>query len=54
MKLGNLKDKAHPVLVFFVMSCIIITTGLLYILNKAEETSNHLIYLSGVGQYILD
>ena len=53
MQVGHLNQKAHPILVFFVFSCIIIITGLLYTKNKAEATRDHLIYLSRLGQYVL-
>lgn len=37
MLVGHLKQKARPVLVFFVFSCILITTGLLFVMQKSEE-----------------
>lgn len=44
MKVGNLKEKASRGLVFFVLSCAVITTGLLYILQKSTALAVSLAY----------
>ena len=52
MELGNLKQTAHKKLVFFVFSCIIITTGLLFVMEKSEETAEHLNTLSNASSVL--
>ena len=49
---GNLKQKANPLLVFFVFSCIVITTGLLYVMQKTEAKAEDLASLSDISEYL--
>ena len=42
MYIGSIKQKANPVLVVFVFICILITTELLYVLQKSEAVVNNL------------
>ena len=51
MEIGRLKQRAHPFLVFFVFSCIIITTGLLYIMQKTEAKAESLASIND-SQYL--
>ena len=37
MEIGNIRKKAHPFLVYFVFMCIVVTVGLLYIMQKTEN-----------------
>ena len=39
---GNFKDKARPRLVLFVLGCILIVTGLLWINVKSEATGKQM------------
>jgi hypothetical protein len=43
MQVGRLKQKAHPYLVGFVFCCILVTTGLLYILEESEAKADDFI-----------
>ena len=43
MPVGSLHQKASPLLVGFVFTCILITIGLLYVMNKAEALGDNLI-----------
>ena len=52
MKVGTFKQKAHPILVFFVFSCIIVTIGLLYIMQKAEAKGDTLNSLAQNSDYL--
>lgn len=54
MRIGKLKDKAHPVLVYFVFSCILITTGLLVVKQKSVEKAYTLNSIAKNGQYYSD
>lgn len=38
MQIGNLRAKARPVLSTFVLACSVVTVGLLFVMQKAEET----------------
>jgi hypothetical protein len=42
MDIGNLKQKAHPILSTFVIACMIVTVGLLYIMQKSTATADNL------------
>lgn len=48
MKLGSFKQKANPILVYFVFSCILIITVLLHLINKYELTG---LVISSSAQY---
>ena len=51
IQVGHLTQKAHPILVFFVFSCIIITIGLLYVVQKSEAKANNLSSISNSKDY---
>ena len=51
MKVGHLNQKAHPILVYFVFSCIIVTTGLLYVMQKSEAKAVHLTSIDNNMEY---
>jgi hypothetical protein len=42
MPVGRFNQKASPLLVYFVFSCIVITVGLLYVMQKSEALAEHL------------
>lgn len=42
MNIGSFNQKAHPVLSIFVMACCITITGLLFVVEKAQETRDAL------------
>lgn len=42
MNTGSLKQKAHPLLVTFVLGCMVIITGLLYIMQNVSATAQNL------------
>ncbi len=48
MQPGSFKQKASPLLVLFVFGCIIITTGLLYIMQKSVAIGNNYSTASGI------
>jgi hypothetical protein len=52
MNLGQFRQKASPTLVSFVFGCIVVTIGLLYIMQKAEATANNLILPSDSSYYL--
>lgn len=43
LKIGTFKQKANPMLVYFVFSCIVITVGLLFIMQKAVAKGETLV-----------
>jgi len=49
-----LKQKARNGLVLFVFACILIITGLLYIVQKAEATRDHVYGTSNTYAGYLD
>ena len=51
IEIGHLKQRAHPILVFFVFSCIIVTTGLLYVVQKSEARTKNLSSISNSRDY---
>ena len=51
MHIGHLKQKAHPILVYFVFCCILITTGLLYLVQKSEAKATHLTSIGDNKDY---
>ena len=51
MEIGNVKQKASRTMVFFVFSCIIITTGLLYVMQKSEAVAENLVPDADISQY---
>ena len=42
MQIGNLNQKAHPILSTFVIACMVVTVGLLYIMQKSTATADNL------------
>ena len=42
MPVGNLKQKANPILVSFVFGCILVVTGFLYTMQKSVAVANNL------------
>ncbi|MES3004595.1 MAG: hypothetical protein V4690_00615 [Patescibacteria group bacterium] len=53
MELSNrLKQKASNGLVLFVLACTIIIVGLLYVMQKAEATREHLNEQSDFESYL--
>jgi len=50
--MNYLKQKASNGLVLFVFGCTIITVSLLYILQKSEETREHLETKSTYEDYL--
>lgn len=51
MEVGHLKQKANPVLVGFVFSCIVISTGLLYIMQKSVAAGENISSSVKYGEY---
>ena len=43
MPVGNMRQRANSFLVTFVFICILITVGLLYIMQKSMALSNSLV-----------
>ena len=39
LKIGNIKQKASPILSTFVISCAIVIVGMLYVMQKVEDTA---------------
>lgn len=39
IKVGTFTQKAHPILSWFVIASCIVTVGLLYVVEKAEEAA---------------
>ncbi len=48
MKVGHLKDTASPALKTFVLACAIVTVGLLFVMEKGQQTRD---VLSARGDY---
>ena len=49
MEIGHLKQKANPIVSVFVMICMIVTTGLLFILQKSISLGNAITEKSGIS-----
>lgn len=54
MTLGNLQSKAHPILSTFVLACAVVTVGLLFVMQKAEDTRQALANQGDYSAYYLD
>ena len=52
MQIGNLHAKARPVLSTFVIACSVVTVGLLFVMQKAEQTRQALTSQRDYGGYI--
>lgn len=50
MKTGHFKDKAPKLLSWFVISCACVIVGLLFVMQKTEETK--IYQLAQQGYYI--
>ncbi len=50
IQLGSFKQKAKPALSYFVIGCICVITGLLYIDVKSEATGKQLSSVIKFGQ----
>ena len=51
MRTGKFTDKAKPLMVYFVFSCILLITGLLYAVQQTERIGD-LSSLAQLGQYL--
>ncbi|MEI6842931.1 MAG: hypothetical protein WCK48_00255 [bacterium] len=49
MDIGHLRDKANSKLVYFVFFCILLTTGLLYMLESVQETGSAISTQTKIG-----
>ncbi len=54
MNKENLTSKAHPMLSTFVLICSIVTIGLLFVMQEAEETRQVLASQGDYSVYITD
>lgn len=54
MKIGTLHSKAPSVLSTFVLACSIVTVGLLFVMQKAEDTRQALANKGDYSAYYSD
>jgi hypothetical protein len=47
LSVGSLKQKANPVLVVFVLICISVTVGLLYLMQKSMAVADNISLKTG-------
>lgn len=52
MQIGNLRTKANPVLSTFVIACLLVTIGLLFVIQKAEQKRQALSSQEDYSAYI--
>jgi len=52
MQIGNLRAKAHPILSTFVIACSVVTVGLLFVMQKAEQARQALASERDYSGYI--
>lgn len=52
IKIGSLKQTAHPLLSAFVIACCVASVGLLYIMQKSVAVANNLNTESNYQEYL--
>ena len=52
MQIGHLKQKANPIVAWFVMCCCIVTVGLLYLMQKTYAAADNIAANADYSTYL--